>query len=387
MIKKVGKAFLCIFAVIIAIFALIAIWWILESQPLNVRQVHRMLNRYTLSQQFTHTATRQERCPQNRRINTYYFEDSDGVAFTVESRVVNWHYFEPRRLPPTSDYLLALARANQEHIIDSLGKTGLAVQFIDDGGSGIDSVRFIILVHSYDDLEFAAEAIESTVDSLGRILVQDSQSGMSFIYPRISVHHDNNTSLKTFRFWHIDAMQLQGVFPGLHANYLDRIRWGLIDEELPYEIWWRYPRHLFYIYFDGEQIRGAQSRVNTAMSSFRYNAELEEYTIWLFGNFSVLTWYVDKMGGSYDFGELEATWTIGADTWVATLYRETIVFTDYDRPSPGLISSSVTRIEQITKNGESLGVYRTHMTLPVLARMLDITFEIDQTASAVYLWS
>jgi hypothetical protein len=122
------------------------------------------------------------------------------------------------------------------------------------------------------------------------------------------------------------------------------------------------------------------------MSYFRYNTELEEYTVWLFGNYSVLTWYVDKMGGSYEFGELEARWTIGGDAWVATLYRET---TEYFYPArtSQVIRSTTTHIEQITRNGQSLGIYRTQMTLPVFARILDLDFEIDQIAAAVYLWS
>ena len=385
-LRKVGKIFLCT----LAIPALIAVWWIFESQPLRMGQVLRLLDRYTLTQQFTHIDTERERCPNNLRIYTYHFKDSNGVTFTVVSRIVRYDTVLIRRITPESDYLLALTRANQEHITELLGQTGLTVQFMDDGKNGIDSVRFVVLVYNYDDLERAAEAVENTVNSLGHILLQDSQSGISFTLPAISVWHSNRASVARFPFWGVGGTQVQEIFQRLHDNYLDAIRHGRIDEELPYDIWWQSPRrNIFNIYFDRELIRGGQNRENDSMPYFRYNTELETYTIWLFNDQSILAWYVSKEGGSYNFDidGLEATWTIGEDTWIAILYREITEHPRDPNKSSQLIRSEVIKIEQITKNGESLGVYRAHMTLPIFARMLGLTFEVDQMEAAVNLWS
>ena len=370
--NSLKKSTLSILLIPILIVALIAIWWVLESQPLRVGQVMRLLEHSVSEQQFTHIATERERCPNNRKIYTYHFEDNDGVAFTVVSRIVNGHYFEPRRLPASSDYLLSLARANQEYIIDLLGETGLTVELIDDDGTGIGSVRFVILVHNYDDLEPAAEAIKNAANSLGYIV--SPHYNISFVHPRISVQHVNGTSVTTVSLWRVAAMHRYGNFNRLHTDYLDRIRWGLIDEELPCGAQGGYPRYLFNIYFDGKQVHATQNEASDSANIFVWNADLEEYTIWLFGDHNILTLYVDHMGGSYDFDlkEREFTWTIGEEIWVATL-----------NSSPaGFI------FEQVKRNGESLDIYGVQMmTLPVFARMLNLTFEIDQMAAAVYFWS
>ena len=380
--------------VLLCVFGILAIsiarcQW--ASHPQSVHRVIRVLNRYTESQQFTHIATISERDEHNRRMNTYTFADRDGLLFTVVSRVGSNDLMLPIHAQLRSDYLIVRARADREHIAALLGQTGLYVEVTDDGGDSRNSLRFIIIVHSYADLENAAWAIENTQNSIDRILSREYsatsfRNDINFPLPSIFVRHADGAPVTSVRLWQIGRPAQRSVFDLLHDRYLDAIRDGGINEDLPYEIWWRSPRHIFNIFFDGEMIRGGQQRLNNSMSYIFFDSRLGEYKVWAFGSHSILTWYVNEMGGTYDFDEFEATWTIGGDTWVVTMYHETIEH-PRDPQRPGPIRTTYTVIEQITKNGESLGIYRTQMTLPIFAQMLGLEFEIDQTVAAVFFRS
>ena len=391
------KTFRLIF--IFGILMWIVIWYIWASYPLSVRQVTRVLNRYIENQEFVHIATEREGYSSFWGTHIYLFRDRDGIEFTVMSRVRGSDIaYIPRHDPLHSDYLVAHAIANQNYIIDLLTQTGLDVRWEYYRDDNRLARGFVMTVHSYDDLEPASRAIANTLNSVDCVLSTSrsyaAQNDILFHYPRVYVRHVNGSCIFPFRFLPLggtdDLMCSQEVFEQLHNTYLERIRLGWIEEELSEEIWWQSPRHIFNIYFNGELIRGGENRINESLPYLFYNQEYEEYRIGLFG---IVAWYVDKMGGSYDFvdlsdfepfydfGKLDDTWTIGTDTWIATIYRKV---TEYPRGS-----RSVIRIAQVTKNGESLGIYDidSGVTLPYLAKILGLDYEIDQTTAAVYFWS
>jgi len=277
----------------------------------------------------------------------------------------------------------------------------LAVEWVNDGRN---RVSFVIDVNSYADLENVAEAIYKTLHSIGRIISEGyraphSGGRIDFPSPQIVVQHSNGARVASFRFWPVggrtdptqdEINRLRGI-DMLYVGYLNGIRRGEIEEELSSEIWWKSPQNIYNIYFDGEMIRGSRDHdyvnyINRHMPYFSYNRSLKEYVAWLFSDRSILAWYVDKMGGSYEFNRLEATWTIGEDNWAATLYREMTYLQPF-YPVQTSHRALVTKVERVTKNGENFDIGGDNMTLPVIARMLDLTFEVDQVTEAIYLWS
>ena len=205
--------------IFIIIFICAGGFFMLNFNPGSLRYVMRKLDSY-LETEYKYISTFKESEPTIEGIKpvTYFFEDINGVKFSVVTFPPFGDYDSSQPGYPRCDYLTAYYNANKDSIEKAL-QCGLPTTWVNAG----IYASFRVDVSSYDELEIIAPAIEKALKTLVPVLSEkysvSASDKFEFYIPEISVWTTDKDIISVFNF-----RLIKGQKPWTQEEILDELQ-------------------------------------------------------------------------------------------------------------------------------------------------------------------
>jgi hypothetical protein len=214
--------------ILVALLALICagVYFALSYNPGGLKYVTRRLDSYLITE-YAHVSTRKTAVPNIEGIKpvTYYFEDINGVEFSVVTFPPFGDYDASQPGYPRCDYLLEYCSFNKDSVEKAVQ---CAVPVTCGESSGFFSVCF--KVSNYNELELVAPYIEKALNMFTPLITGNysspAEDKFEFYIPKISVETaDEKKIISYFNFRLTDGEAIwtkDEILKKLRLDYKDK---------------------------------------------------------------------------------------------------------------------------------------------------------------------
>jgi len=337
-------------------------------KPASRAEIEKHLNE-VLTIEYTYISMSAERNSEGDQVNTYNFEDANGIEFYVSS---TWgkaysHAWFPEKINRCS-YVRELSEIAREALEDICGSDSIV--------ESSSYFSIFIRAESFDDLPVMAACIVKALSSVEPFSVSRNEYRWNFngSFPYIETFGGRFY----FRCEGEDIPSEQDILYDLQYEYVDAVRGDRIEEKLPDEIMSLFPHSKLYdIKFNGNIISSDDPVL-------AYKLKAREYNLY---KISTLKNLIALLGGTYEFeseavwSSKECSWRIGNDTWKATFekyensyHRQMVIFKNGEKieASPRFDHQGRVRVDGSSR-----------CTISDLEQMLGVSIKIDQKTKMI----